>query len=82
MSLFENGAEEIVPERIVTPYNEEPHNLYFSLNIFFSVALQPFPGLGLLFRFCDLLYTYGRTPWMSDQLIARPLPTQANTNIE
>jgi hypothetical protein len=50
--------------------------------IFFPVALQPLPGLGLLFRFRNLLYAYGRTPWMSDQLIARPLPTQDNTNIE
>jgi hypothetical protein len=49
---------------------------------FFPVALQPLPGLGLLFRFRNLLYTYGRTPWMSDQLIGRPLPTQDNTNIE
>jgi hypothetical protein len=46
------------------------------------VALHPLPGLGLLFRFRNLIYTYGRTPWMSDQLIARPLPTQDNTNIE
>jgi hypothetical protein len=46
------------------------------------VALQPLPGLGLLIRFRNLVYTYGRNPWMSDQLIARPLPTQDNTNIE
>jgi hypothetical protein len=50
--------------------------------IFSPVALQPLPGLGLLFRLRNLLYTYGRTRWMSDQLIARPLPTQDNTNIE
>jgi hypothetical protein len=52
----------------------------FLLAIFFPVAVQPLQGLGLLFRFRNLLYTYGRTPWMSDQLIARPLPTQDNTN--
>jgi hypothetical protein len=53
--------------------------------LFFSSS-TPLPGLGLLslslFRFRNLLYTYVRTPWMGDQLIARPLPTQDNTNTE
>jgi hypothetical protein len=31
-------------------------------------------GPSPLFEFPDLLFTIGRTPWMSDQLIARPLP--------
>jgi hypothetical protein len=31
-------------------------------------------GPSPLFQFPDLFSTIGRTPWMSDQLIARPLP--------
>jgi hypothetical protein len=48
------------------------------------MALQPISGLGLLFiRFRNLaLKTVGRTPWTSDQPIARPLLTQDNTNTE
>jgi hypothetical protein len=29
-----------------------------------------------------ILYTVGRTPWTGDQLIAIPLSTQDNTNLE
>jgi hypothetical protein len=35
-----------------------------------------------LFASVSLSGTVGGTPWASDQLIARPLPTQDNTNIE
>jgi hypothetical protein len=37
--------------------------------------------LRLLLFFGPLIHfsTYGRTPWTSDQLVARPLPTQDNT---
>jgi hypothetical protein len=34
------------------------------------------------FTSVSLSKTVGRTPWTSDHLIARPLPTQDNTNIE
>jgi hypothetical protein len=47
-------------------------------NFFFSLALQPNPGLGPLhetFRFTSVTRsrTVGRTPWTGDQLVARPL---------
>jgi hypothetical protein len=38
------------------------------------MALQPFVGPCPLFQFLDLLYTVGRTPWMGDQPVTRPLP--------
>jgi hypothetical protein len=38
------------------------------------MALQPLWALAA-FQFPDL-FTIGRTPWMSDQLVARPLPKQ------
>jgi hypothetical protein len=45
-----------------------------------SVALQPFAGPWPLFQFHNLFYTVGRTPWTNNQPVARPLPTQDNTN--
>jgi hypothetical protein len=51
--------------------------------IFFWLALQPLWAL-VSFQFPDL-FTGGRTPWTSDQLLARPLPkhktTQKKTHI-
>jgi hypothetical protein len=41
-------------------------------------------GTGLLFSFVIFFYADGRTPWTSDQTIARPLPKNrinAHTNI-
>jgi hypothetical protein len=38
------------------------------------MTLHLFVGLWPLLQFRNLLYTVGRTPWMSDQPIARPLP--------
>jgi hypothetical protein len=40
-----------------------------------SMTLQPFVGPGPLLQFRNLFYTDGRTPWTSDQPVARPLPT-------
>jgi hypothetical protein len=57
-------------------------SLYTPLNAtdFFPVALQSFRTLAAPHRrFLELFYTYGRTPWTSDQPVARPLPTQDNT---
>jgi hypothetical protein len=42
---------------------------------------SPFAGPWLLFQFLNL-YTVGRTLWTGDQPVARPLPTQNNTNTE
>jgi hypothetical protein len=46
-------------------------------NSIFSSSSTALTGPWLPIWFRNLLYTYGRTPWMSDQLIARPLPTHA-----
>jgi hypothetical protein len=41
--------------------------------IIFSLALQPPWALASAFQFHDH-FTDGRTPWTSDQLVARPVP--------
>jgi hypothetical protein len=38
------------------------------------MALQPLWILAAFFQFLNL-YTVGRTPWMGDEPVARPLPT-------
>jgi hypothetical protein len=38
------------------------------------MALQPFVGPWALLQYRNLFYTDGRTPWTSDQPVARPLP--------
>jgi hypothetical protein len=70
-------------------YNESATNHMFSicliepgiLTIFFSLALQPAWALASDFQFHDH-FTDGRTPWMSDQLVARPLPEHRTTQTE
>jgi hypothetical protein len=47
-----------------------------------SMVLEPFVGSWPVLQFRVLFYTDGRTPWTSDQPVARPLPTQDNTNTE
>jgi hypothetical protein len=42
------------------------------------MSLQPFVGPCPLFNFL-ILYTVGRTPWMGDQSVARPLSTHRTT---
>jgi hypothetical protein len=53
------------------------------LGFFYSLISAPSGAWGIhessRFTSVSLSRTVGRTPWMSDQLIARPLPTQANT---
>jgi hypothetical protein len=44
----------------------------------FSLALQSPWALASDFQFYDH-FTDGRTPWMSDQLAARPLPKHRTT---
>jgi hypothetical protein len=40
-----------------------------------SMALQPFVGPWPIVQFRNLFYTDGRTPWTSDQPVAKPLPS-------
>jgi hypothetical protein len=46
-----------------TPFGESIHS---------SMALQPYVGPWHLLQFRNLFYTVGRTPWTSDQPVARP----------
>jgi hypothetical protein len=49
--------------------------------IFFSLALQPPWALASIFQFHDH-FTEGRTPWTSDQLVARPLHKHRTTQTQ
>jgi hypothetical protein len=42
---------------------------------------SPLLGPGLFFSFL-IIFTDGRTPWTSDQLVARPLPKHRKTQTE
>jgi hypothetical protein len=53
----------------------------FSVNIYLSVALQPFVGPWPLFQFLDQ-YTVGRTPWLGDQPVVRHLRTHRTTQAQ
>jgi hypothetical protein len=46
------------------------------------MALQPVVGPWPLLQFLNHFYTDGRTPWTSDQPVARPLPTHRTTQIQ
>jgi hypothetical protein len=67
--------------------NEETCRFSGKSSVVGTIYLFPFwlpleHGISMkLFRFTSVSYprTVGRTPWTSDQLIARPLPTKDNT---
>jgi hypothetical protein len=48
----------------------------------FQCFLQLIQGPGLLFSSVIILFTDGETPWMSDQPLARSLPTHRTTQTE
>jgi hypothetical protein len=56
------------------------HKIY-KLTQFFSLALQLSWALVSDFQFHDH-FTDGRTPWTSDQLVARPLPKHRTTQTQ
>jgi hypothetical protein len=47
-----------------------------------AMALQPFIGFWPFLQLCNLFYTDGRTPWTSDQPVARPLPKHRTIQTE
>jgi hypothetical protein len=49
-------------------------NLFILSFMYSSMALEPFVGSWPLLQLRNLLYPVGRTPWTSDQFVARPLP--------
>jgi hypothetical protein len=52
-----------------------------AVTIFVSLELQPPWALASAFQFYDH-FTDGRTPWTSDQLVARPLPKLRTTQTQ
>jgi hypothetical protein len=57
-------------------------SLGFIIGIHSLMAQQPFIGPWPLLQFRNLFYTDGRTPWTSDQPVARPLPTHRTTQTQ
>jgi hypothetical protein len=53
---------------------------FSSLSIYLSMALQPM-WTSAVFQFLNL-YIVGRTSWLGDQPIARPLPTHRTTQTQ
>jgi hypothetical protein len=59
-------------------YRQSPDSDFMTV---FSLALQPPWALASDFQFHDH-FTDGRTPWTSDQLVARPLPKHRTTQTQ
>jgi hypothetical protein len=55
--------------------------IYIQANFFLSLALQPPWALASVFQF-RYHFTDGRTPWTSNQLVARPLPKHRTTQTQ
>jgi hypothetical protein len=53
-----------------------------SYEFFFQWLFQLLRGPGLLFSFVIIFSTDGRTPWKSDQFVARPLPKRRTTQTQ
>jgi hypothetical protein len=69
------------PTRAVIIVFRHSHCLDSKRPHFFSLALQPPWALASAFQFHDH-FTDRRTPWMSDQLVARPLPKHRTTQTQ
>jgi hypothetical protein len=81
----------LIERFVVSPVTSEMHTIildaiFYKYLQFFIPFSAPTGAWGIHetshFTSVSLSRTVGRTPWTSDQLIARPLPTQDNTNIE
>jgi hypothetical protein len=72
------------PARSQSLYRLRYHGSLIKFHSFInsSMALQPFVGTWPLLQFRNLFYTDGRTPWTSDQPVARPLPSHRTTQTE
>jgi hypothetical protein len=73
---------EDVTETLRKLHNEELRSFNNSLYIFFQWLFQPIQGPGLLFSSVIFFFTDSRTPWTSDQLVARPLPKHRTTRTQ
>jgi hypothetical protein len=56
--------------------------LYVNYLFFFPMALQPFLGPWPHISVSKSFYTDGRTPWTSNQPVARPLPIRSTTQTQ
>jgi hypothetical protein len=63
-------------DKIITLQSIEP-TLSLSLSLWLYNLLLDLDFFSFL-----ILYAVGRTPWRGDQPVARPLPTQDDTNTE
>jgi hypothetical protein len=59
-----------------------PSELFIHSFIHPSMALQLFVQPWPLLQFSNLFYADGRTPWTSDQPVARPLPIHRTTQTQ
>jgi hypothetical protein len=66
----------IVPKPTTLP--RAPACTYFSPHVSYS----PYSAPGLFFSSIIIFYTDGRTSWMSDKPVARPLPVHRTTQTE
>jgi hypothetical protein len=73
---------------LVVPTHNSLSHLRYSLSLSLSVFLvaPTLKNRASVKRFISLQFlipkTGGRTPWKGDQPVARPLPTQDNTNTD
>jgi hypothetical protein len=67
------------PDWFCSWFSSVPPSKFRDSFIHSSMALYPFVGPWPLLQFRNLFYTDGRTPWTSDQPVARPLPTHRTT---
>jgi hypothetical protein len=83
-SLYPSYLLLFSPPATVPPFYFSAPNVHSSCSFFLSLSLWLYSPLDLASFVLSflILYTVGRTPWTSDQPIARPLPTQNNTNTE
>jgi hypothetical protein len=63
-------------------HNEKLHNLYISINHSFINGSTALCWALPLLQFRILCYKDGRTPWTSDQPVARPLPKHRTTQTQ
>jgi hypothetical protein len=59
-----------------------PFLLHFIHSFIHQWLFSPLLGPDLFFSSVIIFYTDGRTPWTSDQPVARPLPTQRATQTQ
>jgi hypothetical protein len=55
---------------------------HYTFFIYSSMLLQPFVGPWPFLQFRNIFYADGRTPWTSDQSVARPLPKHRTTQTQ